>query len=173
MKFRVESNEKPLLWDTMSIIERVPDLVALGLGQHYELVGAPDNHSGTNDPCREDPASLTSLHFRNHYGTTGLIQAIRNIAASYDSLNSGVRLRINDMSLEFGGLFDIGNKWMTGLKEAHAEHRIGESADIGFKGIDRENVCINVNKQELIRLIRSYTAGTTKTHDDHYHIRIR
>jgi hypothetical protein len=77
------------------------------------------------------------------------------------------------MSLEFGGLFDIGNRWQTALREAHAEHRIGENADIGFTGINAQNRCVNVNKQELTRSIRSYTAGTTRTHDDHYHIRIR
>jgi len=77
------------------------------------------------------------------------------------------------MSLEFGGLFDTGNKWLIGLEEAHAEHRIGENADIGFKGIDAENRCIDFNKEELLLKIRKYTKGRVKAHDDHYHIRMR
>ncbi|HWP82403.1 MAG TPA: hypothetical protein VNN76_07090, partial [Bacteroidota bacterium] len=172
MKFRVESSEKPLLWDTTSILERVPDLVALGPGQQYELVGGPDNHSGTNDPCR-DASSLKSLHFRNHYGTSALVQAIRNIAASYDSLNPGVRLRINDMSLEYGGLFDTGNRWKSGIDEGHAEHRIGENADIGFRGIDVANRCLKLKRERLLRAIEAHTHGRVRTHYDHYHIRVR
>jgi hypothetical protein len=172
MKIRVESTRNRLLWDTTSIGERVPDLQELPTGRQYQLVGAPDNHTGTNDPCR-DASSLTSLHYRNHYGTSRLVQAIRNIAAAYDSLNPGIRLRINDMSLKYGGLFDIGNRWLQGSKEAHAEHRIGENADIGFSGIDSGNHCTDISPDDLLPLIERYTLGQSKRHDDHYHIRIR
>jgi hypothetical protein len=150
---------------------KVEGLVALGLGQHYELVGAPQNHAVTNDPCRSTPP--TSQHSRNHYGTAALIAAIQNIATTYGSLHSGVRLRINDMSLESGGLFDIGNRWITGIGEGHAEHRMGENADVGFKGIDAGYRFVNISPDDLLPLIKRYTTGQPKRHDDHYHIRIR
>jgi len=172
MRVRVDSRMNQLLWDTLSVVERVPGLEPLGPGPHHELVGAPNNHSGTNDPCRAAP-SLTSLHYRNHYGTPGVIQAIRNIAASYDSLDPGIRLRINDMSLVFGGLFDTGNRWTTGLGEAHAEHRLGQNADIGFTGVGATNQCDRLKTARLLRAIEVHTLGRVKVHDDHYHVRMR
>jgi hypothetical protein len=157
--------------DSVKITERVRDLFELGAGTTYELVGNPNNHSGTNDPCR--PIPQTSLHYENHYGTQTLLSTIQNIAASYDSLYPGIRLRINDMSLEYGGLFDTGNRWRQGLGDAHAEHRIGENADIGFTGIDQQNKRANIRRVILLRIIRNFARGRTVEHDDHFHIRMR
>jgi hypothetical protein len=77
------------------------------------------------------------------------------------------------MSLELGGLFDVGNRWRQGLREAHSEHRIGENCDVGFTGIDLQNECVDIKRAVLLRIIGNYVRGRTVTHDDHYHIRMR
>lgn len=154
-----------------TLIVRVPGLDELDASPLYELVGAPGNHDGTNDPCRANPP--TSQHNRNHYGTQALRTAIQNVAASYDSLHPGSRLRINDMSLEWGGLFDNQNNWRYIVGATHGEHRIGRNADIGFSGIDQDGRCLRLNLIDLRRFILAYTTDTAFSHSDHYHIRMR
>jgi len=169
MHLRAESaqpNKRQFLWDTLSIAERVPRLVELGAGTTYELVGNPDNHSGTNDPCRT--TAPTSQHYRNHFGIAALVTAVENVGASYDSLHPGIRLRINDMSLEYGGLFDTGNNWQT----PHREHRRGVNADVGFTGISANQQCVGINRRQLLGIITDFTSGPTLVEDDHYHIRV-
>jgi len=153
----------------------VEGLMAVPAGPHYELVGAPQNHAGTNDPCRSTPP--TSQHSRNHFGTAALIAAIQNIAREYASLHPGVRLRINDMSLEFGGLFDNLNNWQYVRGRSHGEHRVGKNADIGFSGIDSNNRCVTRLRLALLRrLILRHTTDVPYEHtgqDGHFHIRMR
>ncbi len=153
--------------DKDELTVKVPELTELGASSYYELVGTPDNHKGTNDPCR-DASSLRSLHFQNHYGTVKLLQAIQNIAAAYAQFHPGIRLRINDMSLEYGGLFDINNNWQT----PHRGHRIGENADIAFIGINRDNECENLNIRRLERLVRIHTQNEPVMEGNHYHIKM-
>jgi hypothetical protein len=149
--------------DSVLMTLRVPGLVELGKGEHYILVGAPDDL----DPC---PHNVTSLHYRNHFGTAATVQAIQHITEIYDSLHPGVILRINDMSLQKGGLFDINNNWVP----AHKEHRIGINADIGVRGIDQSTTCVNLNKIHLRSIIDRFTKGPTLEHkgpNGHFHIR--
>jgi len=169
IKIRVDSRKNTLLWDTVSVAEKVPNLVELGFGEHYELVGTPNNHAGTNDPCRRPPP--TSQHFENHFGTQALLTAIQTIAASYSSLHAGIRLRINDMSLEFGGLFDANNNWNV----PHREHRKGINGDIGTTGIDSENQCVSLAERDLRSLIREKTGidPLRETDPPHFHIYVR
>jgi hypothetical protein len=161
--------------DTVNLIVKVPDLVELGTGEQYELVGAPNNHAGTNDPCRPDPPK--SEHSRNHFGTGALIAAIQSIAAAYESLHPGVRLRVNDISLEQGGLFDNFNDWIYHPNQTHGEHRNGKSADIAFSGINSNKDCVQrLALQDLSELIEQYTDDDTYMHHGdkpHYHIRVR
>ncbi|MDE3058448.1 MAG: penicillin-insensitive murein endopeptidase [Bacteroidota bacterium] len=153
--------------DSADVNVKVGGLVELTGGSNYELVGTPNSYSGTNDPCRESPP--TSLHYSNHYGIPDLISAVQNIASSYSSLHLGIKLRINDMSLPWGGLFDINNDWST----PHAEHRVGINADIGFNGIGENDGCTPLNKHDLLGQISKYTNGTPYIEGDHYHIRAR
>jgi hypothetical protein len=150
-----------------TLIIRVPNLAGLDSGTNYELVGTPNNHANTNDPCRPDPP--TSLHYRNHYGTQSLVSAIRNIADAYSRAYPGVKIRVNDMSLEYGGLFDTKNDWRNG----HTEHRIGKQVDISYRGIDQNNDCIDLNRQRIFGPIRRYTNQNTFIHETHYHVRVR
>lgn len=159
-----------LATDTLDV--KVDSLMALGTDSTYELVGAPDNHSGTNDPCRTTPPP--SLHYSNHHGTSAMIAAIDSIAANYNRFHHGVRLRINDISLEHGGLFDLKNDWVY-RDSVHWEHRIGKSADIGYSGINRENQCVTrLALGDMRALIGQFTTGGAPfEHSDHFHIRMR
>jgi hypothetical protein len=146
------------------IIVRVPGLVELGPSHYYELVGAPDNHSGTNDPCRWPPPP--SQHYSNHRGTQTLVNAVKNIAETYYSLYPGTRLRINDMSLEYGGLFDINENW----QPPHNTHRSGTNADIGYRGIDEDNNCVDIHRRRLQRIIQSQTGNEPFRESNHFHV---
>jgi hypothetical protein len=169
MKIGVDSRRNPLLWDTLSIAELVPDLNELGNGAHYELVGAPQNHAGTNDACRQTPPR--SQHRLNHFGKQVLLTAIQSIAALYDSLRPGTRLRINDMSLQYGGLFDANNNWNI----PHREHRKGINADIGISGLDDQNRCVPINERDVRSVIVEKTgiAPLKEVDPPHYHIYVR
>jgi hypothetical protein len=150
--------------DSVADTVKVDGLIELAGGTSYELVGTPDSYKNTNDLCRE--STPTSLHYSNHYSAPALVSAVRNIATSYNLLHPGVKLRINDMSLVWGGLFDIDNHW----KAPHAEHRVGINADIGFTGINGDGQCCSLNKRDLLGQVSKYTNGTRHLEGDHYHI---
>lgn len=137
---------------TTNVTVEVPGLEPLPEDPtRYELVGAPDNHAGTNDPCR--PARPTSKHFQNHFGTRRLITAVREVA---DRMlrETGILLRVNDMSLPLGGLFDIDNNWIS----PHDGHRVGLEVDIGVQGI-RNRAC---PQYDLLQLQRAIFQATRK-----------
>ena len=146
---------------------RVPELQELEPGSTYELVGAPQNYSSTNDPCRTSPPA--SLHSSNHFGSSALVKVIQNIAAVFDSLHPGIKLRINDMSLENGGLFDVNNNWNI----PHKSHRIGTNADIGFRAINSDSECTDINLRRLRRVIQSEIRREPLRETNHFHITIK
>ncbi|MDZ7806091.1 MAG: hypothetical protein U5K71_03130 [Gracilimonas sp.] len=81
-------------------------------------------------------------------------------------------LRINDISLPSGGLFDVkkSNYWST----PHKEHRTGKQADIGVKGIDKKNECVDISEDIIVPLIKENTGNKLLIHrgsSAHYHIR--
>jgi hypothetical protein len=150
-------------FDTLRIKIKVDSLYSMPTGDKYVLIGAPDDF----DPCNIS----SSKHYDNHYGTQNLIEAIPKIAAIYDSLHPGIRLRINDMSLKFGGRFDAGNNW----SGKHKEHRIGINADIGIRGLSINNQCVDIKKIKLKATIFSKTGIQPKyeTSPPHFHIFVK
>lgn len=94
-----------------SFTTQVPNLQRLDADQTFKLIGS------------------TATHSSNHWGTTSFLAKLREAASmyflKYEGLPEG-QLAINDLSLEFGGLFDIGANW----KPAHREHRIGVVGDL-------------------------------------------
>lgn len=155
---------KPGTKDTASLIVGVPGLIELGTSSYYELVGSPNNYAGTNDPCRFQPP--TTKHGRNHFGKQGLINIITNIANDFAALYPGHRLRVNDMSLENGGLFDFQNTWLY----PHRTHRVGNNADIPFSGINSNGQCIILNRRDLYNTIMDNSNRAPFEEGDHYHI---
>ncbi|MCI0371695.1 MAG: hypothetical protein L0214_10010 [candidate division NC10 bacterium] len=133
----------------------------------YVRVGTPNNHAGTNDPCIPQTNPPTSQHFESFFGQPTLVKAIEEIAATMLQ-QTGILLRVNDISLPTGGLFDIKNNWRT----PHLTHRVGRHADIGFKGI-RDGVCTDYNIQRLREVITNKTENDPLTETDHFHAFIR
>jgi len=108
----LESIQNSLLKrDSIKIVEKIPDLNPLELGNDYLLVGGTDEH--TND--------------HNHYGTNTVIQNIQNIATDWHAtFPNEIVLQINDISLPYGGKFDVNGNW----DGAHQTHREGNDIDI-------------------------------------------
>jgi hypothetical protein len=99
----------------------------LGPGVNYRLVGTT--------------SEIGQRHLDNHYGTAGLVRRITLLAEAYATVYPGKRLDINDMSLPWGGLFDLGpgsgSARCTGMpgaywKPPHCWHRSGIDADINL-----------------------------------------
>jgi hypothetical protein len=113
-----------------SLSDTKPITVQLALGT---LLGGGDvvltGNSGntTYAGCPGTPI----LHSNNHNGIDDMVINVGSMAVGY-YLQQGVRLGINDMSLPWGGLFDICNNWAT----PHSMHRSGTSVDIDHAGYD-------------------------------------
>jgi hypothetical protein len=168
--------------DTVTLTVGVPQLFELTPGLHYHLVGAPQNYAETDDPCR--PMPPISQHSRNHFGTATLITAVQTISAIYDSLHPGVDLRINDMSLVYGGGFDIGNSWERDIIDqyptdpkrcndvGHCSHRQGRNADIGHQALNQQGRCVDVVLWDLRKIIREVTKRLPYKERDCDHITV-
>ncbi|PIR18605.1 MAG: hypothetical protein COV48_06600 [Elusimicrobia bacterium CG11_big_fil_rev_8_21_14_0_20_64_6] len=87
----------------------IEGLSALTAGSGYTLVGA------------------TSKHASNHYSDSAALKAIPIIASDYKAeFPKDPDLLVNDISLGFGGLFDINGDWQS----PHITHRFGSQADV-------------------------------------------
>ncbi len=75
----------------------------------------------------------TKEHTRNHFGTTELIQALADLAQDYyQEFGDDPEhpwLSYNDMSLPWGGKFDIDGTWSADIGN-HVNHRDGVSVDV-------------------------------------------
>jgi len=100
--------------DTVRVM--VSGLQELGPGTDYELIGQ------------------TASHTQNHYSTASLIASLRILANAYAKAFPGDRLAYNDISLQFGGLFDVGKDKVSGAlipwRTPHVTHRLGTEVDL-------------------------------------------
>jgi hypothetical protein len=114
----------------------VPDLMPLDSLSWYNLTGS------------------TSSHSANHYGTSSTNIAVYNMAFDYYYFyEPNTMLGINDMSLPWGGLFDIGPPYGSFWSSPHGLHRAGKSVDI-----DRANV----NQRRLNDIASRYDGRRVK-----------
>lgn len=124
------------------VLVGVKGLALLKAGADYNLVGQ------------------TSTHPVNHYGVPAFHQKLVSLAKQYRSAFPGSKLNFNDMSLVFGGLFDIKGAW----KPAHAEHRIGFSEDL--------RLVPSTHRAKLELMLKSLGLGIHKEEKtNHWHIR--
>ena len=96
--------------------------------EHYTLVGTT--------------STIGQRHQRNHWGTAELELALKKLASAYGTEFPGNKLAINDMSLPWGGIFDLGPMavckkgppQVVGLEwgPCHAWHRFGKDVDINL-----------------------------------------
>ena len=128
----------------------VPGLIQLSTGTNYILWGETENHP------------------YNHFGTKKLINTIIEIANEYKSyFPNSKSLYINDISLPWGGLFDINSDW----KSPHVLHRCGNQVDIRKIMIPEEN------RRKFIEIVCKKTGFLLSEGDEpieapHYHISI-
>jgi hypothetical protein len=141
--------------DTASatIMLKIADFEELTGGAHYRLIGS------FGEP------GVSSQHRKNHFGTTNLVSRLKALADSVHADSSYV-LRFNDMSLQFGGPFDIRNNW----NAPHQTHREGVSVDID--DVDGRGRTITVKYlQEKIE--NPPFKGKFLNEKNHYHITFR
>lgn len=105
------SNITPVIADTDSVVVRVPGLVPFGGTGDYRWgrlrTDHPENHYLENQNAIDDLIAAANEFHRANWNTAGI-------------------MRLNDMSLQFGGLLDIHSNWQT----PHNAHRLGKSVDI-------------------------------------------
>lgn len=71
---------------------------------------------------------VAGRHTANHYLTSTAIGKLKELTNIYATVNPGTKLYLNDASLEWGGLFDVGNN--TPWSSPHSTHDKGRSLDI-------------------------------------------
>lgn len=139
------------------ILVRVDGLFSLGTGPNHRLIGQ------------------TTSHPDNHYALGVVNQSLKQIAADYRSefypsgnIPDDQKVAYNDISLEFGGKFDLGNKWEN-TNSRHGEHREGINCDVRSNNIPTGRW---VRFKEIME-----SRGSTRTHDEtdtsapHWHTR--
>lgn len=96
----------------------------IGPGDPYlKLVGSDNSIPGNCETFRCD-----NHRDRNHYGTGALQAFIRQLPEVFhDKVEPDAILGINDMSLPYGGAFDIGGQWGV---NSHISHRLGHDVDV-------------------------------------------
>lgn len=71
--------------------------------------------------------AIPGKHTDNHYLTSSAITKLKQLASIYIAVNPGAKLYLNDASLVWGGLFDVGSTpWVS----PHSLHDKGRSLDI-------------------------------------------
>jgi len=71
--------------------------------------------------------AVAGKHTANHYLTSAAITKLKKLASIYITVNPGAKLYLNDASLKWGGLFDVGS---TPWSSPHSTHDKGSSLDI-------------------------------------------
>jgi hypothetical protein len=185
VRIRLESALNRLLWDTVSVVEKVQGLVLLDDGSYYIKVGGTRNHHGPSD--QGIPLECLTPD-NNHWATVEVLASIIHIATTWHiSYPQEVLLTINDMSLPLGGMYDYGGSWLP----PHASHRNGKDVDIrtefdganGFRGgipihyprtgSTAANLTANDFFESLCRALGARALqihGKPGTTEEHYHI---
>lgn len=109
---------------TIKIAAWIPDLVGIGSGRGFTLTGALPQHPS------------------NHFGLPEVNGRLVQLADYYATDPTREILAYNDMSLVWGGLFDIGPTpdFPNGLfwQPPHDEHRVGRQIDVGIPSALRD-----------------------------------
>jgi hypothetical protein len=114
-------------------------LRVIDIGSEEQFIKLPENteyyiRCPFTSGCKTDTANDSHTHPEMFYGDSKLISAITYIAAFYRLTYtdpSGRKLRVTDMQLPRGGLFDVKNNWAS----PHVTHRRGKNADISRHSI--------------------------------------
>jgi len=131
MKIYLQSTNNPLFKDSTSVLERVPNLVLLTEDTNYAKTGGTATHHGPPGWSQDN----------NHWITVAAQDSLTNAAQEFRNGRWNrvrERMRVNDISLVFGGGFDLGGNWTEDVTppncrenlRGHCEHRLGIDVDI-------------------------------------------
>ncbi len=126
------------------------DLVEMTPGPNYILYKKDDYHPET------------------HYGTENLIASLKTIANNYKTAYStAAPIQINDMSLPWGGLFDMYHNW----EKPHSTHRCGNQSDV------RKIKIPEANRKKFIEIVCKenkylWSEGDAPGEQPHYHLSV-
>ncbi len=115
-----------------------------------------------------DKVGVQPEHTSPFYGTDSVVYKLQQIAMRFRQ-QTGSRMCVNDMSLPWGGRFDLGPRyggsfWFT---PPHAEHQRGINVDIPFS-------CLGQYRDVFVDIARSYGAfpeAHPPSNPNHYHLR--
>ncbi|MEK6542979.1 MAG: Ig-like domain-containing protein [Elusimicrobiota bacterium] len=139
---------------SQDLIVSVPGLALLADSTFYTKVGGTVFHLGP-------PLSIQD---HNHYGLQGFNQVIIDLSFHYASRFPGHQLRINDMSLPNGGLFDMNGDW----QRPHKFHRLGISCDINtLTGLNQQ---VNTLEETFLFSLISRLNLLAHREASHWHI---
>jgi len=124
-----------------------PDIVELGPGTGYTL------------------KTPTAQHPDAYWGLAEMTQALQAVAAEYADSVSGSTLGFNDMSLGYGGTFDLSLNW----NPQHCGHQVGNELDFRCK-------LLNGTQQRIARFFfekhnfapKAELEGTAR---EHWHVK--
>lgn len=133
--------------------------------EHYTLVGTT--------------SAIGQRHLTNHWGSPLLLDKIKKFARAYGKEFPGNKLEINDMSLPWGGVFDLGptavcdaedppDPAVMGLEwgPCHDWHRFGKDVDIN-------NRLIPIANRARAKVLAERIAGLEFVHaGSHWHFKV-
>lgn len=132
---------------TVSFGVGIQTLEDLGAGTGYTLTGAKAPHPS------------------NHWGVPGFLAAVRNVADLFEDDYPDSPLLYNDVSLQYGGVFDVATRTAAGYDwtPPHASHRLGTNMDIGIpRG--------NAQRALLLRLYQAEGVAVLQEDAFHWHL---
>jgi hypothetical protein len=130
MRIILKSRSNRLLVDSVSILERVFGLQLLGDGTNYIKAGGTCNHHG---PRTDTSYTNCRTPDNNHWIMSAAAVSLEGAAEEFlhaEWNRNREQMRINDLSLPFGGLFDKDGDW----RNPHTSHRTGNDVDIENRG---------------------------------------
>ena len=145
------------LSETRTLQVRVPNLYLMSAGNEYNLIGAATEHP------------------RAWYATYAVRGKLKSIAKAYKKKYypspsvqpTGERVGYNDMSLVYGGKFEIDGDWCTEC-DGHEEHRVGTH-------VDARRWNMTSTQHEGFMEIVADNSGSPEVHDkgtanEHWHL---
>jgi hypothetical protein len=96
-------------------------------------------------------------HPSNHWGVPGFITAVQNVARLFVETYPDSPLRYNDISLQYGGIFDVATASRQGYDwtPPHSTHRLGTNMDIGIpRGNAQRALLLRLYQMQGVRVLQ-------------------
>jgi hypothetical protein len=130
-------------------------MLELAPGAGFELIGGPDN---------------VARHPNHHRGMPALLDSLRAVAQDFAAAFPGAPLLgFNDLSLEWGGLFDIedaGHPRPPDWTPPHCGHRFGMNCDLRISNL-------SLGQRRMLSKILDDRGLATLKHPSHWHLALR